>query len=104
MSVQNYAALLELETHEDYLNSHISAAGLYYLEDEELARQLVELGYRGNGEVNFQALAETEAGLMFKNKRDRKVIDLDVRRPTGDHSTRTEIPTDEDDVVMRKSL
>lgn len=24
---------------------------LFYLEDEELARQLVELGYRGNGET-----------------------------------------------------
>ena len=24
---------------------------MYYLEDEEMARQLVELGYRGDGEI-----------------------------------------------------
>merc|ERR1712121_213989 len=29
----------------------ITPLDLYYLEDEELARQLVELGYRGSGEV-----------------------------------------------------
>lgn len=26
----------------------------YYLQDEELARQLVELGYRGSGEVTWE--------------------------------------------------
>eukprot|EP01135_Chromosphaera_perkinsii_P003993 Nk52_evm6s266 gene=Nk52_evmTU6s266 len=41
----------EFGTYEDYLDSHISPADLYYLEDQELARQLVELGYRGSGEV-----------------------------------------------------
>jgi len=41
----------EFETYEDFLNSQITSQDLYYLEDEELARQLVELGYRGSGEV-----------------------------------------------------
>lgn len=41
----------EFATYEDFLDSQISAVDLYYLEDEELARQLVELGYRGSGEV-----------------------------------------------------
>eukprot|EP00040_Diaphanoeca_grandis_P008865 m.46680 g.46680 ORF g.46680 m.46680 type:complete len:233 (-) comp20305_c0_seq1:210-908(-) len=41
----------EFATYEDFLNSQISPVDLYYLEDEELARQLVELGYRGSGEV-----------------------------------------------------
>eukprot|EP01137_Pigoraptor_chileana_P006288 Opistho-2@50461 len=41
----------EFATYEDYLNSQITPVDLYYLEDEELARQLVELGYRGSGEV-----------------------------------------------------
>ena len=41
----------EYATYEDFLDSQISAYDLYYLEDEELARQLVELGYRGSGEV-----------------------------------------------------
>jgi hypothetical protein len=42
---------LEFPTYEDYLDSQVSNTDLFYLEDEELARQLVELGYRGSGEV-----------------------------------------------------
>ncbi|XP_046872747.1 cilia- and flagella-associated protein 299 [Hypomesus transpacificus] len=41
----------EFHTYEDFLDSQITSMDLYYLEDEELARQLVELGYRGSGEV-----------------------------------------------------
>ena len=41
----------EYATYEDYLDSQISATDIYYLEDEDLARQLVELGYRGSGET-----------------------------------------------------
>ncbi|XP_069782841.1 cilia- and flagella-associated protein 299 isoform X2 [Narcine bancroftii] len=41
----------EFETYESFLDSQITSLDLYYLEDEELARQLVELGYRGSGEV-----------------------------------------------------
>merc|ERR1711934_398985 len=41
----------EYATYEDFLDSQISPYDLYYLEDEELARQLVELGYRGSGEI-----------------------------------------------------
>jgi hypothetical protein len=41
----------EFPTYEDYLDSQISEKDLKYLQDEELARQLVELGYRGSGEA-----------------------------------------------------
>lgn len=41
----------DFSTYEDFLDSQITPLDLYYLEDEELARQLVELGYRGSGEV-----------------------------------------------------
>ena len=41
----------QFATYEDYLDSQISATDIYYLEDEDLARQLVELGYRGSGET-----------------------------------------------------
>ena len=41
----------EFATYEDYLDSQISTTDIYYLEDEDLARQLVELGYRGSGET-----------------------------------------------------
>uniref|UniRef100_A0A7M4ELB6 Cilia- and flagella-associated protein 299 n=2 Tax=Crocodylus porosus TaxID=8502 RepID=A0A7M4ELB6_CROPO len=38
-------------TYEEYLDSHVTTQDLYYLENEEMARQLVELGFRGSGEV-----------------------------------------------------
>uniref|UniRef100_A0AC11BFD8 Cilia and flagella associated protein 299 n=1 Tax=Ovis aries TaxID=9940 RepID=A0AC11BFD8_SHEEP len=41
----------QFNTYEDFLDSQITTLDLYYLEDEGLARQLVELGYRGTGEV-----------------------------------------------------
>jgi hypothetical protein len=203
----------EFATFDDYLDSQIGEKDLLYLEDEELARQLVELGYRGSGEAmkreefvakkreaeesknreiarkpkelyssvltdyshdtlllalaereeavrngkltsiifirvkhpksgyetsgyidyaarlrqedfthyflskklllprqsdlsyynwetqtstsnptsNFQVIANDEAGLLFKNKRDRKIINVDPKAPSGDNSTRTEI-------------
>ncbi|XP_063050673.1 cilia- and flagella-associated protein 299 [Engraulis encrasicolus] len=56
MEEDNAAAALdsivtEFHSYEDFLDSQITSLDLYYLEDEELARQLVELGYRGSGEV-----------------------------------------------------
>ncbi|XP_008565769.1 PREDICTED: uncharacterized protein C4orf22 homolog, partial [Galeopterus variegatus] len=41
----------QFNTYEDFLDSQITTMDLYYLEDESLARQLVELGYRGIGEI-----------------------------------------------------
>ena len=43
--------LTSFQSYDDYLDSQITPEDLYYLEDEELARQLVELGYRGSGET-----------------------------------------------------
>uniref|UniRef100_A0A2I2Y6C6 Cilia- and flagella-associated protein 299 n=1 Tax=Gorilla gorilla gorilla TaxID=9595 RepID=A0A2I2Y6C6_GORGO len=40
----------QFNAYEDFLDSQITTVDLYYLEDETLARQLVELGYRGTGE------------------------------------------------------
>eukprot|EP00297_Palpitomonas_bilix_P000928 CAMPEP_0113895448 /NCGR_PEP_ID=MMETSP0780_2-20120614/17369_1 /TAXON_ID=652834 /ORGANISM="Palpitomonas bilix" /LENGTH=238 /DNA_ID=CAMNT_0000886281 /DNA_START=27 /DNA_END=744 /DNA_ORIENTATION=+ /assembly_acc=CAM_ASM_000599 len=220
----------EFKTYEDYLDSQITPLDLYYLEDEDLARQLVELGYRGSGETlkreefeakkkaienarlskmrnasrqlasagkeleglpllqalaereemvrsgklttifssetamqknqevsgyidyahrlktenfepyferkkklmpkasdlsfynwetqvsasnstpNFQVIADNEAGLLFKNKRDRKVVNVDPKSHPGDNSRRVELHTDEylqvvifDHVTRRKT-
>ena len=38
-------------TYEDYLESQISETDHFYLESEDVARQLVELGYRGSGDT-----------------------------------------------------
>ncbi|XP_026532235.1 cilia- and flagella-associated protein 299 [Notechis scutatus] len=41
----------QFSTYEEYLDSQITTQDLFYLENEEMARQLVELGFRGSGEV-----------------------------------------------------
>ena len=43
--------MAEFDTYEQYLDSQITQKDLMYLEDEDLARALVELGYRGSGET-----------------------------------------------------
>ena len=48
-----------------------------------------------NPTPNFQVIADNEAGLLFKNKRDRKTINVDPRERPGDNSSRTELNTDE---------
>ena len=40
-------------------------------------------------------IADNEAGVLFKNKRDRKVINVDPRAKPGDNSSRTDLETDE---------
>ena len=61
----------EFATYEDFLDSQITQQDLFYLEDEELARQLVELGYRGSGEVlkreEFEAKKAALEGGSLKN-------------------------------------
>jgi hypothetical protein len=47
--VENVAS--EFATYEEFLESQITPLDLYYLQDEEVARRLVELGFRGSGEV-----------------------------------------------------
>ncbi|CAN0211622.1 unnamed protein product [Scytosiphon promiscuus] len=220
----------QYESYEDYLDSQVTETDMYYLQDEDLARQLVELGYRGSGDTlqreefearkkalrerstqktnapkqlsssgkdlsmspfllalgnreelvrngkltsiifvrdvnskgqevsgyidyahrlrstnfepyferrkklmprptdlsyynwetqtstctstpNFQqVIADGEAGLLFKNKRDRKVVNVDPKAAPGDNTTRTEIRTPEyrqvviyDHMTRRKS-
>uniref|UniRef100_A0A8C8RKX3 Cilia- and flagella-associated protein 299 n=1 Tax=Pelusios castaneus TaxID=367368 RepID=A0A8C8RKX3_9SAUR len=43
--------IAQFNTYDDYLDSQITTQDLFYLENEEMARQLVELGFRGSGEV-----------------------------------------------------
>eukprot|EP01029_Cantina_marsupialis_P019328 TRINITY_DN44922_c0_g4_i1.p1 TRINITY_DN44922_c0_g4~~TRINITY_DN44922_c0_g4_i1.p1 ORF type:complete len:231 (+),score=33.40 TRINITY_DN44922_c0_g4_i1:83-775(+) len=228
-AAENKEYVMDFTTYEDYLDHQKSDKDMFYLEDEELARQLVELGYRGSGETlkreefearklaqrekhnqkqnapkllasagkdlsgfpvlqalanreelvrngkltsivfirdkntrgqevsayvdyahrlktedfepyferrkklmpkpsdlsyfnwetqtctsnstsNFQVIADNETGLLFKNKRDRKVINVDPKVNPGDNSSRTEIQTKEylqvviyDHMTRRKS-
>ena len=63
-----------------------------------------------NATPNFQVIADSEAGLLFKNKRDRKVINVDPKARPGDNSRRIELQTHEytqvvlyDHVTRRKT-
>ena len=79
------ALMEEFDTYEDYLDKQITPTDLYYLEDVELARQLVELGYRGNGELlrrdefdvrkQNEVLAEYESGRLDECSRLRKAFE-----------------------------
>ena len=51
MNVDGITTLTEFASYDDYLDRQITAIDMFYLEDIELARQLVELGYRGNNEI-----------------------------------------------------
>jgi hypothetical protein len=51
MAADELALETEFQTYEDYLDSQIKPEDMYYLGNEELARQLVELGQRGSGDT-----------------------------------------------------
>ena len=43
--------LEKYDTYEKYLDDQMDEKDLFYLEDNELARQLIEVGFHGKGEV-----------------------------------------------------
>jgi hypothetical protein len=51
-------SILEFATYEDYLDQHVTAEDLFYLEEPDNARQIVELGYKGK---DFMSRDEFEA-------------------------------------------
>mmetsp|Transcript_101923 Transcript_101923/g.283612 ORF Transcript_101923/g.283612 Transcript_101923/m.283612 type:complete len:234 (-) Transcript_101923:125-826(-) len=48
-----------------------------------------------NESPNFQINPDPEQGLLFKNKRDRKVLNVDPKVEPGDNSKRHDVPTHE---------
>ncbi|CEM15823.1 unnamed protein product [Vitrella brassicaformis CCMP3155] len=48
-----------------------------------------------NDSPNFQIIPDHDLGLLFKNKRDRKVINVDPNAEPGDNSRRHELKTHE---------
>ncbi|XP_067860010.1 cilia- and flagella-associated protein 299 [Heptranchias perlo] len=68
----------EFETYESFLDSQITSLDLYYLEDEELARHLVELGYRGSGEVlkreEFEMRKAAAEATRLAKKSQKKIL------------------------------
>ncbi|KAM8940329.1 cilia- and flagella-associated protein 299 isoform 2-T2 [Pelodytes ibericus] len=70
--------ITQFNTYEDFLDSQITSLDLYYLEDEELARQLVELGYRGSGEVlkreEFEARKAAAEAARLSQQTQQKIL------------------------------
>lgn len=48
-----------------------------------------------NESPNFQVIPDQDLGLLFKNKRDRKIINVDPKADPGDNSKRHELKTNE---------
>lgn len=68
------AIVAEFGTYEEYLDSQITSKELYYLEDEELARQIAELGYRG-GELKREEFEQRKKNAEnLKSKKSTSTI------------------------------
>ena len=62
------------DTYEEYLNVFITEDDMLYLGEEEIARLIVELGYRSSGTLSrekfFQTKAELSAARNINSKQD----------------------------------
>tara|TARA_B110000208_G_scaffold18984_1_gene23337 strand:+ start:1785 stop:2540 length:756 start_codon:yes stop_codon:yes gene_type:complete len=70
-------SLLHFDTYDDYLDSKVVEEDEFYLEDKELARELVKLGVRGGGVLtreNFNEQRRIELQPTVKKKRVRKLV------------------------------
>ncbi|XP_009636315.1 cilia- and flagella-associated protein 299 [Egretta garzetta] len=47
-----------------------------------------------NSSPNYQVIADNACGLLFENKSDRKIINVDPKACPGDNTTRTPVETD----------
>ena len=69
----NEEQLQDYNTYEDYLDEKLNQNDLFYLEDQELARQLVEFSYHGKTDVLERDQFHTQQQAIIekmKNKRE----------------------------------
>ncbi|XP_032686570.1 cilia- and flagella-associated protein 299-like [Odontomachus brunneus] len=78
--------LLEFQNYEDYLDSLVSSADIYYLKSSKTARQLAELGYRCTGETlseeSFYRRSRIVRNLLFPVHRPY-VLTSEFVKPSG---------------------
>ncbi len=48
-----------------------------------------------NSTPHYQVVADSAQGLLFKNKRDRKIVNVNPEMNPGDNTTRSELTTPE---------
>lgn len=59
-------------SYEEYLDEHISQEDLYYLEDQDLARQIVELGYKGKDLLSRKEFEEAKKRALHGPRKTKK--------------------------------
>eukprot|EP00981_Chlorochromonas_danica_P002999 scaffold601_cov170-Ochromonas_danica.AAC.60 len=64
----------KFETYEDYLDSQLTGHDMNYLEDEEMARQLVELGYRGLGDTIRREDFEARKKMLLERSTQKHIV------------------------------
>ncbi|CAM9137041.1 unnamed protein product [Ectocarpus fasciculatus] len=64
----------QFDTYEDYLDSQLTSTDLNYLEDEDMARQLVELGYRGLGDTIRREDFEARKRLLYERSNQKHAL------------------------------
>lgn len=78
--------LLEFQNYEDYLDSLVTSADMYYLKSSKIARQLAELGYRCTGETlseeSFYRRSRVVRNLLFPLHRTYELTSEFVK-PSG---------------------
>ncbi|XP_056600910.1 cilia- and flagella-associated protein 299 isoform X2 [Triplophysa dalaica] len=66
----------EFRTFEDYLDTQIKPLDLYYLQDQEVARQLVELGHKGSSleREEFETMKAAAVASRLASKSQQKKL------------------------------
>mmetsp|Transcript_1172 Transcript_1172/g.1538 ORF Transcript_1172/g.1538 Transcript_1172/m.1538 type:complete len:237 (-) Transcript_1172:101-811(-) len=72
--ISNLDVVERFESYEDYLDSQLTATDMGYLEDEEMARQLVELGYRGLGDTLRREDFESRKKILLERTSQKHLI------------------------------
>ncbi|KAL0489266.1 hypothetical protein AKO1_013789 [Acrasis kona] len=70
--VSQYGVSAEHLTYEDYLDTHVAPQDLYYLENQDLARQIVELGYKGKNLMERSQFEEQKKKSLEGPRRNKK--------------------------------
>lgn len=89
------------DTYEEYLNVFITEDDMLYLGEEEIARLIVELGYRSSGTLSrekfFQTKAELSAARNINSKQDAETGGKDERE---ENPCESEVGDTQEDVLL----
>ena len=79
----NDNAFEQFETYEQYLDNVVSAEDLFYLEDQELARQLIEVGYHGKSEILARDQFAQRKAAYYEAKKNRHAAQVKALSHVG---------------------